>query len=87
MSEGEEASYVEEGAEFDRDMNYIPDRITRDARQPDVGPTEGRTWPVEPGRYRLVAAMACPWANRSIIVRQLLGLEAVSYTHLTLPTN
>ncbi len=34
-------------------------------------------WPVEPGRYRLVAARACPWANRSIIVRRLLGLEDV----------
>jgi putative glutathione S-transferase len=32
-------------------------------------------WPVEPGRYRLVAARACPWANRAIIVRRLLGLE------------
>ena len=33
------------------------------------------TWPVEPGRYRLVAAKACPWANRAIIVRDLLGLR------------
>jgi glutathionyl-hydroquinone reductase len=30
---------------------------------------------VEPGRYRLVAARACPWATRAIIVRELLGLE------------
>ncbi|MGI8536234.1 MAG: glutathione S-transferase family protein, partial [Mycobacteriales bacterium] len=27
------------------------------------------------GRYRLVVSRACPWANRSIIVRRLLGLE------------
>ena len=26
-------------------------------------------------RYRLVVARACPWANRAIIVRRLLGLE------------
>ena len=32
-------------------------------------------WPVEAGRYRLVVARACPWANRSVIVRRLLGLE------------
>jgi putative glutathione S-transferase len=32
---------------------------------------------VEPGRYRLVVARACPWANRAIIVRRLLGLEDV----------
>ena len=31
--------------------------------------------PVESGRYRLLWAPVCPWANRSIIVRQLLGLE------------
>lgn len=59
--------YVEKD-DFNRDMNYIPDRITRDARD---------GWPVEPGRYRLVAARACPWATRAIIVRQLLGLEDV----------
>ena len=34
-------------------------------------------YPVEPGRYRLVAAYACPWANRAIIVRDLLGLQDV----------
>ncbi len=27
------------------------------------------------GRYRLVGARACPWANRVIITRRLLGLE------------
>ena len=59
--------YVEKD-DFQRDMDYIPDRITRDGRD---------GWPVEPGRYRLVAAKACPWATRSIIVRQLLGLEDV----------
>ena len=30
---------------------------------------------MEAGRYRLVAARACPWANRTVIVRRLLGLE------------
>jgi len=68
--------YVEQ-SDFTRDMDYIPDRITRDAKPPEHGPVEGGLWPVEPGRYRLVAAQACPWANRSIIVRRLLGLEHV----------
>jgi putative glutathione S-transferase len=68
--------YVEQGKAFQRDTNYIPDRITRDARTPEEGP-QAPTWPVEPGRYRLIAARACPWANRAIIVRGLLGLEEV----------
>ena len=76
MSDDLKPTYVEAGG-FDRDMNYVPDRITRDARRPEHGPVEGELWPAEPGRYRLVAAKACPWANRSIIVRGLLGLEDV----------
>ncbi|WP_017934314.1 glutathione S-transferase C-terminal domain-containing protein [Nocardioides sp. Iso805N] len=70
-------TYVAQGEEFTRDVRYISDRITRDARVPEHGPTDGETWPVEPGRYRLIAAKACPWATRTIIVRQLLGLEDV----------
>jgi putative glutathione S-transferase len=69
----ESGSYVEPGKGFDRDMNYIPDRIVREPRE-SADPPE---WPVEPGRYRLVAARACPWANRAIIVRELLGLQDV----------
>lgn len=65
-------SYVTGGAEFTRDTNYIEDRITRDGRPGDNGEPG---WPVEAGRYRLVAARACPWANRTVIVRRLLGLE------------
>ena len=61
-----QGSYVED--DFRRDTTYIEDRITAD------GAGE-REWPVEPGRYRLVVARACPWANRAIIVRRLLGLE------------
>jgi putative glutathione S-transferase len=70
-------TYVAQGEEFKRDVRYISDRITWKGRVPEAGPTDGEIWPVEPGRYRLVAAKACPWATRSIIVRQLLGLEDV----------
>ncbi len=73
-----EGSYVEES--FDRDTTYIQDRITADG----AGEHE---WPVEPGRYRLVVARACPWANRSIIVRRLLGLEPVLSMGLCGPTH
>jgi putative glutathione S-transferase len=30
----------------------------------------------EPGRYHLYVSLACPWAHRAIIVRELLGLES-----------
>lgn len=56
---------------YDRDTDYVMDRIVDD---PTATGADGR-WPVEAGRYRLVAAAACPWANRSTIVRRLLGLE------------
>ena len=55
-----------ESGEFRRDSNYVTTRITEDGRD---------GYPVESGRYRLVAARACPWANRAVIVRRLLGLE------------
>jgi len=68
-------------------MNYIPDRITKDARVPEHGPVNGELWPVEPGRYRLIAAAACPWANRTLIVRKLLGLEDVISVGMPGPTH
>ncbi|MDQ4112531.1 MAG: glutathione S-transferase C-terminal domain-containing protein [Actinomycetota bacterium] len=84
---GEKATYIQPGNEFNRDMNYIPDRIMRDARTPEFGPSDVPLWPVEPGRYRLVAAAACPWANRAIIVRNLLGLQDVISLGLAGPTH
>lgn len=38
----------------------------------DDGSTE---YPLEDGRYHLYVSWACPWAHRSIIVRELMGLE------------
>lgn len=58
--------YMTPGTEYVRDQRYITTRITEDGRD---------GYPVEPGRYRLVVSRACPWANRAIIVRRLLGLE------------
>jgi putative glutathione S-transferase len=47
--------------------------------------TDGSSgFPAEPGRYHLYAALACPWSQRSLIVRILKGLEdaiGVSYAH------
>lgn len=76
----QQGGYVSGSGDFDRDTDYVTDRITTDGAIGDdgLGVPAGdgaRHWPVEAGRYRLVAARACPWANRTIIVRRLLGLE------------
>src|ERR687893_363746 len=39
---------------------------------------------LEPGRYHLYVALACPWSQRAVIVRALKGLEdavGISYIH------
>jgi putative glutathione S-transferase len=64
--------------EFTRDSNYLTTRITEDG---------GDGFPVEPDRYRLIVARACPWANRAIIVRRLLGLEEVLSMGICGPTH
>jgi glutathionyl-hydroquinone reductase len=63
---------------FERDTTYLDARITADG-------SDG--WQVEPGRYRLVVSRACPWANRAIIVRRLLGLEDVLSMGVAGPTH
>src|SRR6185312_3429443 len=95
-------AYVTPGQEFTRDTNYIDDRIVADPEgirastaepggsigNPDAGLADGaQAWPVEAGRYRLVAARACPWANRTLIVRRLLGLEDAISIGLPGPTH
>ena len=74
----QQGRYVIPGGEFTRDAQYIATRITADGRD---------GYPVEPGRYRLVVSRACPWANRSIIVRRLLGLEDVLSMGVCGPTH
>ena len=76
--ESVQGSYVTTGEEYVRDTRYIETRITADGRD---------GYPVEPGRYRLVAARACPWANRTLIVRRLLGLEDAISLGLCGPTH
>ncbi|AEI11723.1 glutathione S-transferase family protein [Cellulomonas gilvus] len=70
--------YSQPGTEYQRDTRYITTRITADGRD---------GYPVEAGRYRLVVARACPWANRAIIVRRLLGLEPVLSMGVCGPTH
>ncbi|HVT21532.1 MAG TPA: glutathione S-transferase C-terminal domain-containing protein [Mycobacteriales bacterium] len=72
------SGYVSKGGSYERDSDYIKTRITADGRD---------GYPVEPGRYRLVVSRACPWANRAIIVRRLLGLESVLSMGICGPTH
>jgi putative glutathione S-transferase len=60
-----EAETNNKGA-FVRQAYSIRDRITADGSSP---------FPAEPGRYHLYVSLACPWAQRAMIVRKLLGLE------------
>lgn len=49
-----------------RQSNRFADRITADGSS---------GYPAESGRYQLYVSLACPWAQRTLIVRRLLGLE------------
>jgi glutathionyl-hydroquinone reductase len=54
--------------EFVRPRYRFQDRITADGSS---------GYPPEPGRYHLYISWACPWAQRSAIVRKLKGIEEV----------
>lgn len=70
--------FVKQGEDFERDTDCITTRVTRSGE-------DGHR--VEPGRYRLIVSRACPWANRAIIVRRLLGLEDVLSMGICSPTH
>jgi len=72
------SGYVDPKGSFERDQRYLTTRITADGRD---------GFAVEADRYRLVVSRACPWANRAIIVRRLLGLEPVLSMGICGPTH
>jgi glutathionyl-hydroquinone reductase len=51
---------------FVRQANRFTDRIMANGSS---------DYPVEAGRYELIVSLACPWAHRSVIDRELLGLQ------------
>ena len=55
-------------AEFVRSEDAFRDRVTADGSS---------GYPAEAGRYHLYVSWACPWAHRTIIVREVKGLEDV----------
>ncbi|WP_028933209.1 glutathione S-transferase family protein [Pseudonocardia spinosispora] len=65
---------VDDQAQGDTKRAFVRKPVALDRRVTADGASGIR---VEPNRYRLVIARACPWANRAAISRRLLGLEPV----------
>jgi len=63
-------------ATMGRSSGEIAGRVSRDGSS---------GFPVEPGRYHLYASLACPWSQRALIVRRMLGLERAIGLSLTDP--
>src|SRR5690554_606922 len=60
------------GGRFVRGDSQFRNWITPDGK---AGPTGGDGFKAEAGRYHLYVSLACPWANRTLILRALKGLE------------
>lgn len=58
--------------EFIRQQSQFRDWITADG---SAGPTGAGGFKAEAGRYHLYVSLACPWAHRTLIFRQLKQLE------------
>lgn len=59
---------------FVRQTSSFRNWITPDG---SPGPTGEGGFPAESGRYHLIAAMICPWASRTLMVRKLKHLDDV----------
>lgn len=59
---------------FVRQTSSFRHWVTADGRP---GPTGEGGFKAEPGRYHLYVALICPWASRTLIARQLKGLQQV----------
>jgi putative glutathione S-transferase len=55
-----------ESGEFERQEDAFREWVTAD---------DSRTYRAEAGRYHLYISLACPWASRTLIVRNLKGLQ------------
>lgn len=61
------------GGKFKRRESSFRNWITPDG---SAGPTGKAGFKAEPGRYHLYVSFACPWAHRTLIFRQLKGLQS-----------
>ncbi|MCF7202623.1 glutathione S-transferase family protein [Pseudomonas oligotrophica] len=63
--------YESRDGRFEREQARRRGWITPDGRPG----ADGRVFAAEPGRYHLYVSLACPWAHRTLIVRQLKSLQ------------
>ena len=69
------------GGRFQRTTTQFRHWITADG---SAGPSGEGGFQAEAGRYHLYVSLACPWAHRTLLMRQLKGLEdmiSVSVVH------
>ncbi|MEQ9887726.1 glutathione S-transferase family protein [Pectobacterium zantedeschiae] len=69
------------GGHFKRSESVFRNWVTPDG---SPGLTGKGGFPAQSGRYHLYVSLACPWAHRTLLMRQLKGLEdhiAVSVVH------
>ena len=62
------------GGRFVRSDAQFRNWVTADG---SPGPSGEGGFKAEPGRYHLYVSLACPWAHRTLIFRQLKGLEGM----------
>ena len=67
------ASEMKNGA-FHREATTFRDWITADGKP---GPDGQKALPAEKGRYQLFVSYLCPWASRTLAMRNLKGLQDV----------
>ncbi len=60
------------GGEFRRQDSRFRNWVTADG---SAGPTGSEGFKAGPGRYHLYVSLACPWAHRTLIFRQLKSLQ------------
>ena len=60
------------GGHFERSAAQFRNWVTRDG---GAGPDGKAGFKAEAGRYHLYVSLACPWAHRTLILRELKGLQ------------
>ena len=60
------------GGHFERSSAQFRNWVTRDG---SAGPDGKAGFKAEAGRYHLYVSLACPWAHRTLILRELKGLQ------------